>query len=349
MTNPAAPVVVIPTTAGNALWTAALPGSACATSNDGDPMVLFDEQAQRWFIGQFGVNGGSGPFHQCVAVSKAANPAAGWYVYDYVYRDGTTYFNDYPHFGVWPDATYNAYFMTVHQFNAAGTAWLGQAVAAFDRAKLLTGTAAPMVVFDLNSVNANFGGMLAADLDGPPPPAGTPGLFFEVDDSSFIGPNDAMRIWEFKPNWVTPASSTFGISGSPNYTLNVAGFTPLTCNPCVPQSGTTQKLDALADRLMHRVAFRYLTNGAVTTQTAVLNHAVDVGSSRAGIRWYEVQRNSGTGAWTINQQSASSPDATVHRWIGSIATDRAGDIGLGFSASSGASFFVHSLCGSLVR
>ncbi|HEY4723867.1 MAG TPA: hypothetical protein VII92_18575, partial [Anaerolineae bacterium] len=330
VTNPALPVVVVPTTQGNALWQAALPGSECALDNDGDPIALFDEQAQRWFISQFAI---STQFHQCVAVSKTANPAGGWYVYDYTYRDGTTYFNDYPHFGVWPDPVYNAYFMTMHQFNAAGTAWLGQSASAFDRARLLNGVAAPLVLFDLFSVNANFSGMLAADLDGSRPPAGTPGFFFEVDDGAFIPPADALRIWEFKPDWTTPASSTFGLNGQANYTLTVTSFTLISCagNPnCIPQSGTTTQLDTLGDRLMHRVAFRVQSG---ITQSVVLNHTVDAGSGRAGVRWYEVQRNPATGIWTINQQSTYALADTLHRWMGSVAMDRAGDIALGYSAS----------------
>jgi isoleucyl-tRNA synthetase len=77
--------VVVPLTSGDALWQAALPGSACAGTNSGDPIVLFDEQARRWFISQFSIGGTTGnyaPFHQCVAVSQTANPAGAWYVYD---------------------------------------------------------------------------------------------------------------------------------------------------------------------------------------------------------------------------------------------------------------------------
>ena len=44
-------------------------------------------------------------------------------------------FNDYPKFGVWPDA----YYMTDNQFNQAGTAFLGAGAFAFDRAKMLAG------------------------------------------------------------------------------------------------------------------------------------------------------------------------------------------------------------------
>ncbi|HZY40949.1 MAG TPA: carboxypeptidase regulatory-like domain-containing protein, partial [Anaerolineae bacterium] len=333
VTNPASPVVVVPLTSGNALWQAALPGTPCANNNDGDPIVLFDEQAQRWFISQFSV---SNPFHQCVAVSQTANPAGAWYVYDYPYRDGVTFFNDYPHFGVWPDTTYNAYYMTMHEFNAAGTAYLGQSASAFDRARLLNGdSTAPLVTFALGT---SFGGMLPADLDGPPPTSGTPGFFFMTT------PGGTLQIWEFKPDWVTPANSIFGVGAghTANTSLAITAYTDAcTVSTCsrVPQSGTANLLDSLGDRLMHRVAFRSLDG---STQTAVLNHTVDVdgaaGSDRTGVRWYEARRNPASGVWSINQQSTYAPGTTDYRWMGSIATDRAGNIALGYSASSSSIF-----------
>jgi uncharacterized repeat protein (TIGR01451 family) len=338
VTNPAAPLVVVPLAFGNTLWQAALPGTQCAIHNDGDPIVLFDEQAHRWFISQFSLgSAGSGPFHQCMAVSQTADPAGAWSAYDYPYRDGATYFNDYPHFGVWPDATYNAYYMTVHEFNAAGTIYLGQSASAFDRAKLLNGdSAAPLVTFALGT---NLGGMLPADLDGPPPASGTPGFFFMTDAAAAT-----LQIWEFRPDWITPAASIFGVGAShtANASLAIAAYTDAcTLSTCVrvPQSGTTNLLDSLGDRLMHRVAFRALS---ASTQTAVLNHTVDVdgsgGSDRTGVRWYEVRRNPASGGWSLNQQATYAPGATDYRWMGSIATDQAGNIALGYSASSSAIF-----------
>ncbi|MBP7686751.1 MAG: DUF11 domain-containing protein [Thermoflexales bacterium] len=338
VTNPAAPSVVISTTQGNALWAAALPGSECALRNHGDPITLFDEQAGRWMISQFALGASySGPFHQCIAVSQTANPTGAWNVYDFPYRNATTYLNDYPHFGVWPDATYNAYYMTVHQFNASGTAWLGQAAAAYDRAKILAGDpTAQAVYFDLYSVNSNFGGMLPADLDGTPPPTGTPGLFFEVDDNTAGMGADALRVWELRPNWTIPAASTFGISGQPNYTVTVASFNLPPCTAtgtrtCIPQPGTTQKLDVIGDRLMYRAAFR--TVGS--TQSVMLNHTVWAdGTDRVGVRWYEARRNPADGSWSIYQQGTYAPADGQYRWMGSIAMDVSGNIALGYSASS---------------
>ena len=79
---------------------------------------------------------------------------------------------------------------------------------------------------------------------------------------------------------------------------------------------------------MHRVAFRVHHGGI---QSAVLNHTVNAGSTRAGVRWYEVQRDPATGAWTINQQSTYALADSLHRWMGSVAQDRMGNIAAGYS------------------
>jgi hypothetical protein len=104
------------------------------------------------------------------------------------------------------------------------------------------------------------------------------------------------------------------------------------CNggTCVPQSGTTNQLDSLADRLMYRLAYRNLG----TKEALVVNHSVTAGSS-GGVRWYEIDNPGGTP--TVAQQSTFAPDSKF-RWMGSIAMDKAGDMAMGYSVSSSTSF-----------
>ena len=54
-----------------------------------------------------------------------AIPTGAYYLYDFMMPNNK--FNDYPHFGVWPDA----YYMTDNQFNQAGTAFLQGGAFAF--------------------------------------------------------------------------------------------------------------------------------------------------------------------------------------------------------------------------
>ena len=334
VTDLANPTKVYPATGfadGNSLWSGFGGAAACQSTNDGDPITLFDPIANRWFMSQFALpNYPSGPFYVCIAVSQSADPTGAWYRYAYEWTDGNgnDVMNDYPKFGVWPDG----YYMTVNQFYGSDSycqgAWCGGGVAAFERAKMLNGQSAQMVKFDLLHANVNFGGMLPSDLDGPTlPPAGAPNYFAEVDDSSYIGPTDAMRLWEFKVNWTTPASSTFGINGQPNLTLPVASFTPI-CSTCIPQPDTSVQLDTLGDRLMHRMAYRNFGDH----ESMVVNHTVDAGSGRAGVRWYEVRRTGG--AWSIYQQGTFAPSDGLYRWMGSLAMDHMGNTALGYSVAS---------------
>lgn len=324
------PVMVVSPTLGNALWAGF--GGACETSNDGDPIVLFDQLANRWLASQFALpNYPSGPYYQCIAISQSGDPTGSWYRYAFVASN--TKMNDYPHFGIWPDA----YYMSVNQFTG-GSSWGGAGAFAFERARMLSGLSAQMIYFDLFSANADYGGQLPADWDGiTQPPANSPGYFFEVDDnvgSPALGA-DAMRIWKFHVDWVTPANSTFGINGTSNYTVPVASFDMLPCTlsgsrSCIPQLGTSVQLDGIGDRLMHRAAYRNI-NGQ---EVVVMNHTVNAGGGRAGVRWYEV-RDIAT-APVIYQQGTYAPDDGLYRWMGSIAMDHVGNIAAGFSASSSA-------------
>jgi PKD repeat protein len=309
--------------ANNTLWQGF--GGACESTNDGDPVVLYDHLADRWLMSQFALpNFPRGPFYQCIAVSKTGDPTGAWYRYEFTISD--TNLNDYPKFGVWPDG----YYMSINQFkcNPVRCSWAGQGVAAFERDQMLNGRAARMVFFDLYNADPNLGGMLPADLDGPAPPAGTPNPFAQVDDDAWgYTSQDQLQIWDFHVDWSNPSSSTFTFDRA----LQTAAFDANMCGyarNCIPQPGGTS-VDAISDRLMYRLQYRDFGD----YQTMVVNHTVDTdGSDHAGIRWYEL-RESGSG-WGIAQQGTYAPDSD-HRWMGSAAINGAGDIALGYSVSSG--------------
>ncbi len=323
---------------GNTLWSGF--GGKCQDYNDGDPVTLYDHLADRWVMMQFalGAVGDGSSDLICIAVSQTGDPTGSWYRYSYTWPN--TYFPDYPKIGLWPDG----YYLSVNQFNDAGTAWRGAGVAAFQRSAMLTGAAASVQYFNGYSYNSAYGGMLPADWEGATqPPSGAPSLFAEWDDSANIGPSDALRIWNFHVDWTAPANSYFGTAGSPfvpTYTLNTTNVDPTLCaaSPaCIDQPGTSVMLDDLADRLMHRLQYRNFGS----YQTLVSNHTVDTNSpaGRAGIHWFEL-RNTGS-AWAINQQGVYGPADTTStsRWMGSIAMDGAGNMALGYSITDNVSLY----------
>jgi len=315
--------------AGNTLFQGF--GGVCQTTNNGDPITLYDPFAQRWFMSQFALpNWPNGPFYQCVAVSKTVDPTGAWYRYEFPIP--VNKMNDYPKFGVWPDA----YYMTVNQYNSGSMSWGGAAVAALERSAMLVGDPARMVYMDLYNIDSRFGGMLPADFDGIfQPPVNSPGYFLEWDDGSGIPSQDAVRLWEFHVNWNDPGSSTFGLAGLPNQVIPTSNVDPDLCGyarNCIPQPGTSTRLDAISDRLMYRLQYRNFGG----YETLVTNHSVDVnGTDRSGIHWFELRKVNGGGppTWSIFQQGVYSPDSN-HRWMGSLAMDHMGNIALGYSVSS---------------
>jgi len=308
---------------GNSLWSGF--GGPADDHNDGDPVVLYDALADRWIVSQFAIGV---TCYQYIAVSQTPDPTGAWYLYAFEWPDGKM--PDYPKFGVWPDG----YYMSANQF--AGSSWAGAGVAVFEREKMLEGDAtATMQYFDLGTVNMNYGGQLPTDFGGGlAPPAGSPNLFIEMDDDAWWPASDRLSVWKFHVDWNTPSNSTFGQSGEPDLELDTASFDTDLCGygACMPQADTSALLDTLSDRLMFRLFYRNLGDH----EALVVNHTVDAdGTDHAGVRWYELRKS--TDDWSIYQQGTYAPD-TLDRWMGSIAMDRAGNIGLGYSVSSDSSY-----------
>ncbi|KZC15754.1 MULTISPECIES: hypothetical protein [unclassified Rhodanobacter] len=292
----------------NTLWSGF--GGPCETDNDGDGIVVYDKAAGRWVISQFAVT--AAPYFQCVAVSATSDATGAYYRYAFPYG---SVFPDYPKMGVWPDA----YYETFNMFS--GNAFAGAKLCAYDRNAMLSGAAATQQCFQLST---SYGGVLPADLDGATaPPAGSPNYLMNFTTNQ-------LNLWKFHVDWSNTANTT--LTGP--IAIPVAAFNAA-CRggACIPQSGTRQKLDSLADRLMFRLAYRNFGDH----ESLVVNHAVQVGSSRknpySGVRWYEVRNPNGTPA--VYQQSTYSPD-TNYRWMGSVAMDKLGDMALGYSVSSSA-------------
>src|SRR5207247_1895877 len=144
-----------------------------------------------------------------------------------------------------------------------------------------------------------------------------------------FGGDDRVAIWEFHIDWGNPSASRF--SGPTN--LPLAAFDSALCGffsfACIPQPGTSTTLDPVNEWPMWRLQYRNFGSH----ETLIGNFVVDVdGMDHAGIRWFEVRR-SGTGPWAVFQQGTFGPqDPTLttwqHRWMGSIAMDKAGNIAL---------------------
>ena len=300
----------------NMLWSST-PNSECATHNNGDPIVLYDQLADRWMVSQFVVQATTENYAQCIAVSQTADPTGAYYLYEFDESPDT--FHDYPHLGVWPDG----YYMSTNQFPNDTTGTVAAGAWVFERPKMILGQPARYVFFDETPLaeNCNAGectyapfGQLPSTLDGRnPPPAGTPNFFVEVDDVNQPDTppattlHDEMHIWKFHVDWTDPTKSSFGVgstapaqqagafsgqfkgnAGQPDFILPIADYLASACqiengpNDCTPEKVNppqpAQYLDVLGDRLMFRLVYRNFGDH----DALVVNHTVDVADVTMG-------------------------------------------------------------------
>lgn len=331
-------------------------GDLC-DSDWGDPIVVYDHLADRWLLSQFAAAASDAagnplaPFGECIAISQTPDPLGGvdgvqnngdeWFLYTFDVQE----FPDYPKFGVWPDG----YYMSSNESS------LG--IYVFDRANMLLGNAARYIrdaIPALGTASVRATRILPADLDGPPPPAGMPNYFMRtVDNQQNPGTSDRIEVYAAQVDWLTPSFSFTLVD-----TLNPAPFQIMLCdrtnqgaaNPnrtrdCIPQPDTAQNVDALSNRPMMQLKYRNFGTHA----SMVFNQTIDVSGSIfptlgftptnevAGIRWYELRKSGAN--WTIHQQGTYAPqpigadaeDELLHRWMGSAAMDKDGNIALGYS------------------
>jgi hypothetical protein len=290
----------------NTLWAGF--GGLCESTNQGDPVVIYDQLASRWIITQFAYQGSGTTHLECVAVSTTSDPTGSYFRYSFAQPN----FNDYPKIGVWPDGYYATFILRNPDWSV-----VSGRICAFDRNKMLTGAAATAQCFN---VGKSYIGLLPADLDGiTPPPPGSP--HYSVNLST-----TALNLWKVRINWTSPSSST--ITGPTSITVAAYSRACSTGINCIPQPGVTQKLDSFSDRLMFRLSYRNFGD----RESLYVNHSVDSGSGIAGVRWYEIRNPNSSPS--LFQQSTYAPNSN-NRWMGSIASDLNGNIAVGYSIASG--------------
>ena len=303
----------------NQIWQGA--GGLCEVNNDGDPIVLYDESADRWLISQF--VSANGPDAICVAISATPDPTGSWHRYEFGWPEG---FPDYPKFGIWP----TGYALTTSTFPDLGGS-LSQAVM-LERDQMLIGAAAQSIRFD---ITGEYYSMLPADFNGPAPPPGTPALFAGLRLSSATpADREVIRLYALTPDWTTPSNSTFSNIGN----LPVAPFDVYSLfsrSTAIPQLGTADRVAALGHRPMMQLQYRNF--GGVGR--LLFNHTIAVSgvTTRTGVRWYEL-RDGGSGTWSVYQEGTYAPSDDHFRWNGSMAMNDAGAIGLAYSVSSSTMF-----------
>lgn len=309
------------------------------TDASGDSIVVYDQIADRWILSQFTTRGPE--YFNCVAISQTGDPTGAYY--RYAYRTGLN-FPDYPKYGVWKDS----YVITTREFGPTGEYGIG--VYALDRNKLIAGDPTARVVsFFLDGNDPAIlplvgDGLLPADLDGQAKPknaAKIPLVGTQDDGGPYGATSDAINIWELDVHWNAAAAA--------NATLELAEQLPTAafdsifpCAPtsrdCLPQPGITnpnQYVDILSYR--QRPTWRLAYRNFGGHESLVTNQSVEALPGVAGVRWYEIRRTNG--AYSLYQQGTISPGDGVHRWMGSAAQDKKGNMAIGYSVVNGTTVY----------
>ncbi len=331
-----------------ALW-GGFPIEDC-TDPSGDPIVLYDQLADRWLLSQFttrGLDDPTLPFYNCVAISTSGDPTGSYYRYAFITQpdvDGGYYFPDYPKYGIWS----HFYGMTTRDFGSVDG--YGISVYALESKRMAQGRAdARAIQFFLDSEDPDVNledigdGLLPADVDGnkkpqehdPQPIVGTQDDGGGYADGPIV---DAVNVYDLEVKWSeNPKASLTG-----PIELATAPFDSIfpcapTARDCLPQPGAVpaQYIDILSyrQRPTHRLAYRNFN----TYETLVTNQSVEARPGIAGVRWYELRRVDGV--YSIHQQGTYAPSDGVHRWMGSAAMDKNGSIAIGYSVVNGTNVF----------
>jgi hypothetical protein len=302
-----------------------------------DPVVLFDRQAGRWLISELPRSSGN----VCVYVSTTGDPTGTWYAYSFATESSN--YTDYAKYGVWPQGNGGGSYLIGANAGSAGV----RDVFALDRAKMLAGMPATFQKFSVPSLpNSGFQLVLPGTTQSSaPPPDGEPAIFMRPhDDEAQNGAStpgyDFLDMWSLSVDWATPANST--LTTLPpvqigDYDMTLCGL-GTTWN-CMPQPGTSQKIDPIREPLHFPLQYRNFGDH----QTLVGTFPEDVdGTDHAALRWFEL-RKTGAGAWTLFQEGLVGGEAGVHRSVGSIAMDGSGNIALGYTRTGGSTPYYPSI------
>jgi hypothetical protein len=313
------------------------------TDPSGDPIVLYDQFADRWLLSQFTTSGlfdPSKPFWNCVAVSTTPDPTGSYFRYAFE-TENFQFFPDYPKYGVWTDS----YVITTREFGP--TVEYGIGVYGLEKNKMLLGQPARSVSFFLDGNDSTIlplvgDGLLPPDIDGKQKPKtdSAISLVGTQDDGATYGATfDALNIWDLRVKWRSQPQASLVLAAQ----LATAPFDSIfPCAPgsrdCLPEPGITnpdQYIDILSYR--QRPTWRLAYRNFKTYESLVTNQSVEALPGVAGARWYEIRRTGGV--YSLYQQGTYAPGDGVHRWMGSVAQDKKGDMALGFSVVNGTDVF----------
>ncbi len=289
----------------------------------GDPIILYDEIEDRWFLTEF-----TNPANILIGVSATNDPLGEYYVYIFT----TPNFPDYPKYAITKD---HLSLSTNEEGGGTLTHYF------LDKAALVAGER--QVDFQRVTLVGAFGTeqgfyvSTPADLNGTNPAFNSSPIMLRLNDSSWSnGPDqDQIELYHFNIDYDDSANTTVDQTS-----IIVSPFDAFPCSQsgpgfqCIPQMGGGG-LDGIPEVIMNIPHQRNFG----THESIVLSFVTDAtnGQNRAAIRWVELRRTADTD-WSLYQEGTFGLDDGLDRFMSSIAIDDNGNICLGYNVSSLESF-----------
>ncbi len=293
----------------NSIW------SQVQQSSAGDPIILYDQEVDRWFLTEFPSNN-----RVLIAISLTGDPRGSWDVYTFQ----TPRFPDFPKYGIWPDS----YFLSTNEFGADFPIY------AINRQDLLAGV--DTVRFQRLTVPKHNGVFFEVgqpvDWEGMnAPPSGSPGIVVKLHDDDWgTTDHDHIIMNKIYIDWTNADNSNIEILTIPTAPFDTDGCLIENTGPfsCVPQPNG-QGIDGAEWIITNKAQYRNFGNH----ESIVFTFMVDVtGQDVAGIRWIEFRKTSGQ-EWKLYQEGTVGSDDGINRFMSSIGIDGQGNIALGYSVS----------------
>lgn len=272
-----------------------------------DPNALYDEKADRFFVG---IDSGSGPGTDngyCFAVSATGDPTGTWYRYSFDATSGPGDFFDYPHAGIGDEAIFvggNVYSATFH-----ADVWAIKKVDVYNNVPL------GPTNFVTNSINGDTPQPMNAHgfAQGTWPSGNT---HYILSDGSFDGTTMEVHLW----------TDPFGVNSFISLgSVDLNGFTGVNGGYPIdtPQSGNATSLQGND----YRVQDAEYRNGHLwMSQTIACNPG---GGTVNCVRWAEIDP---TGP-SIVQAGVFASDGEF-RTFADLAVNHCGDMTIGYTKSS---------------
>ncbi len=287
-------------------------------NNAGDPIILYDVEADRFIITEFDFS----PNGLNFAISAGPDPVNDdWYVYTTGMTTGA--FPDYPKFSIWSDG----YYVTANISS-------NNRVFAIERDVVLEGGTPQFIGFPLPGISTSgfYSPQFFNVTNGDLPPPGNATIVYLQDDAWSGVSVDHLKLWTLNVDWETPGNSSISSPVQINTTPFISVFDGGNFSNRPQPSGPD--IDVLQATIMQQAQYRRFPD----YNSAIFNFVVDTDGSSAelaGIRWYELRQYGDGAAWQIYQEGTYiSPYNGKDAFSGSMAMDGQGNIGMAYTTVS---------------